>query len=86
MGGDILVGAGSWPLDLVREVKRMSNLERNSNGLCDVRTACRSIDAPTIGVWVGYAAASLAFSCIVCQEAVEKTPRSEIDTPLGMAA
>jgi RNA polymerase-binding transcription factor DksA len=73
----------------------MSNLEHNSNGLCNVRTARRRIDAPTIGAWVGYeekinpkrlAAIPWASSCIVCQEAVEKTPRSEIDITLVMAA
>jgi RNA polymerase-binding transcription factor DksA len=73
----------------------MSNLERNSNGLCDVRNALRRIDAPTSGVWVGYeekinpkrlAVVPWASSCIVCQEAVEKMPRSEIDITLVMAA
>jgi DnaK suppressor protein len=76
----------------------ISNLERNSNRLREVRTALRRIDAGTFGICVGceeninpkrLAAVPWASSCIVCQQAADrgqKTPRSEIDTSLLMAA
>jgi DnaK suppressor protein len=76
----------------------MSNLERNSNRLREVRTALRRIDAGTFGICVGceekinpkrLAAVPWASSCVVCQEAADrgqKTPWSEIDTSLVMAA
>ena len=72
----------------------MSNLELNSNGLCDLRTTRRRADARAIGAWVGCEekinperlAVPWASFCIVCQEAVEKTPRSEIDITLVIAA
>ena len=76
----------------------MSNLERNSNRLREVRTALRRIDAGTFGICVDcegsinpvrLAAVPWASSCIVCQEAADrelKTPWSEIDASLVMAA
>jgi len=76
----------------------MSNLERNSNRLREVRTALRRIDADTFGICVDcegninparLAAVPWASSCIVCQEAADreqKTPWSEIDASLVMAA
>ena len=76
----------------------MSNLERNSNRLREVRTALRRIDAGTFGICVDcgeyinpkrLAAVPWASSCIACQEAADreqKTSRSEIDTSLVMAA
>jgi DnaK suppressor protein len=76
----------------------ISHLERNSNRLREVRTALRRIDAGTFGICIGceeninpkrLAAVPWASSCIVCQEAADreqKTPRSEIDTLLVMAA
>ena len=66
----------------------MSNLERNSNWLREVRTALRRIDAGTFGICVGcdeninpkrLAAVPWASSCIVCQEAADRgrtRPRS----------
>jgi DnaK suppressor protein len=75
----------------------MSNLERNSNRLREVRTALRRIDAGTFGICVGcdeninpkrLAAVPWASSCIVCQEAADrgqKTLRSGLDTSLVMA-
>src|ERR1700724_2231905 len=76
----------------------ISNLERNSNRLREVRTALRRINAGTFGICVDceeninpkrLAAVPWALSCIVCQEAADreqKTSRSEIDTSLVMAA
>ena len=76
----------------------MSNLERNSNRLREVRTALRRIDAGTFGICVDcegninparLAAVPWASSCIACQEAADreqKTPWSEIDASLVMAA
>ena len=76
----------------------MSNLERNSDRLEEVRTALRRIKEGTFGICVGceeniapkrLAAIPWASLCIVCQEAEDreqKTPWSEIDTSLGMAA
>src|ERR1700693_6484150 len=70
----------------------MSNLERNSNWLREVRTALRRIDAGTFGICVGcdeninpkrLAAVPWASSCIVCQEAADRgqnTPPRVIDT------
>jgi len=75
----------------------MSNLERNSNRLREVRTALRRIDAGTFGICVGceehinpkrLAAVPWASFCIVCQEAADcgqKTPRNELDSSLVMA-
>jgi DnaK suppressor protein len=76
----------------------MSNLERNSNRLREVRTALRRIDAGTFGICIDcegninparLAAVPWASSCIVCQEAADrgqKTRRSEVGTSLVMAA
>jgi len=75
----------------------MSSLERNSNGLREVRTALRRIDAGTFGICVGcdesinpkrLAAVPWASSCIVCQEAADlgQNTESMIDTALIMAA
>ncbi|MFZ0593884.1 MAG: TraR/DksA family transcriptional regulator [Bryobacteraceae bacterium] len=76
----------------------LSNLERNSNRLRELRAALRRIDAGTFGICVGceesinpkrLAAVPWASSCIVCQEAADreqKTPWDEIDTSLVMAA
>ena len=76
----------------------ISNLERNSSRLREVRTALRSFDAGTFGICVDcgeninpkrLAAVPWASSCIACQEAADreqKTSRSEIDTSLVMAA
>jgi DnaK suppressor protein len=76
----------------------MSNLERNSNRLREVRTALGRIDAGTFGICAGcdeninprrLAAVPWASFCIVCQEAADRwqsAPLSEIETSLGMAA
>ena len=76
----------------------ISNLERNSNRLHDVRTALRRIDAGTFGICVGcgeninakrLAAVPWASFCIVCQEAADheqKTSSSEVGTSLVMVA
>jgi len=76
----------------------MSNLERNSNRLREVQAALRRIDRGTFGICIDceeninpkrLAAVPWASSCIVCQEAADreqKTPRSEIDTSLVIAA
>jgi DnaK suppressor protein len=76
----------------------ISNLERNSNRLHDVRTALRRIDAGTFGICVGcgeninakrLAAVPWASFCIVCQEATDheqKTSPSEVGTSLLMVA
>ena len=74
----------------------MSNLERDSNGLREVRIALRSIDAGSFGICVSceenispkrLAAVPWASSCIVCQLAADgrKTPEGEIRTSLAMA-
>ena len=75
----------------------MSNLERNSNRLREVRTALRRIEAGTFGICVDceeninpkrLAAVPWASSCIVCQEAADrgqKTLRRGLDTSLVMA-
>ena len=76
----------------------ISNLERNFSRLREVRTALRSFDAGTFGICVDcgeninpkrLAAVPWASSCIACQEAADrgqKTSRSEIGTPVVMAA
>jgi RNA polymerase-binding transcription factor len=76
----------------------MSNLERNSDRLRDVRDALRRIHAGTFGICAGcdehinprrLAAVPWASFCIVCQEAADRgqnAPRSEIGTSLLMAA
>jgi DnaK suppressor protein len=76
----------------------MSNLERNSNWLREVRAALRRIDAGTFGICVccdeninpkRLTAVPWASSCIVCQEAADRgqnTPQSVIDIALLMAA
>ena len=76
----------------------ISNLERNFSRLREVRTALRSFDAGTFGICVDcgeninpkrLAAVPWASSCIDCQEAADrgqKTSRSEIGTPVVMAA
>ena len=76
----------------------MSNLERNSNRLRELRTALLRINAGTFGICVGceehinpkrLAAVPWASSCIVCQEAADRerrTPRGELSTLLAMSA
>jgi len=76
----------------------MSNLERNSNRLREVRAALDRLDASTFGICVDcgdninpkrLAAIPWASSCIVCQEVADReqtTPRDEIETSLVMAA
>jgi DnaK suppressor protein len=76
----------------------MSNLERNSNRLREVRAALCRIDAGTFGVCVGceedinqkrLAAVPWASFCIVCQESADreqKTHRYEIGPQLATAA
>jgi DnaK suppressor protein len=76
----------------------MRSLERNSNGLREVRAALQRIDAGTFGICTGcdesinpkrLAAVPWASSCIVCQEVADRgqnTSQSEIDTALLMAA
>ena len=76
----------------------ISNLERNSSRLREVRTALRSFDAGTFGICVDceekinlkrLAAVPWASSCITCQETADrwqKTPWGEINTSLVMAA
>src|ERR1700730_8516308 len=88
-------------LDRIQEASdrewAMSNLERNSNRLREVRTALRRIEAGTFGICVDceeninpkrLAAVPWASSCIVCQEAADrgqKTLRRGLDTSLVMA-
>ncbi len=76
----------------------LSNLERNSHRLREVRAALRRVDADTFGICIGceesinpkrLAAVPWASYCIVCQEAADRgheMPLSEIDTSLAMAA
>ena len=76
----------------------IGNLERDSARLVEVRDALHRINTGTFGFCVGceeninpkrLAAVPWALSCIVCQEAADrgqKTPQSEIDTSLVMAA
>ena len=76
----------------------MSNLERNSDRLREVRSALRRIDTGTFGICDGcdenispkrLAAIPWAPFCIACQEAADreqKLPASEVDPSLVMAA
>jgi DnaK suppressor protein len=76
----------------------LSNLERNSDRLREVRTALRRVEEGTFGICIGceeninpkrLAAVPWASFCIVCQEAADQgqnTPLSEMDTSLAMAA
>jgi DnaK suppressor protein len=75
----------------------IDNLERDSTQLAEVRSALRRVNIGTFGFCLGceekinpkrLAAVPWASFCIVCQEAVErtKTPWSDIDTSLVMAA
>ncbi|MGD0438376.1 MAG: TraR/DksA family transcriptional regulator [Bryobacteraceae bacterium] len=73
----------------------MNNLEREYNRMLEVRMALRRIGDGTFGICVGceedispkrLAAIPWASSCIVCQEAPEKTPWSEIRTAAVLAA
>jgi len=76
----------------------ISNLERNSNRLHDVRIALRRIDAGTFGTCVGcgeninpkrLAEVPWASFCIVCQEVADleqKTSPSEVGTSLVTVA
>jgi len=71
----------------------MSNLERSSRRLGEVRAALRRIDAGTFGVCVGcegdinlkrLAAVPWTAYCIACQEAADRgqdTLQTEIETP-----
>jgi len=72
----------------------MSNFERNT-GVCLMQAAPRRIVAPTIGVWASHEEkinpkrlylVPWASSYIVCQEAMEKASRSEMDITVVMAA
>lgn len=72
----------------------MSNLERNSSRLDEVRKALRRLDAGTFGVCAGceediapkrLVAVPWTSLCIVCQEAADraqKAPQSETDDSL----
>jgi DnaK suppressor protein len=76
----------------------MGNLERNSSRLREVRSALRRIHAGTFGICAGceepinlkrLTAVPWTSFCIACQEVADreqKTPRDEMDTPLGLAA
>jgi DnaK suppressor protein len=76
----------------------LSNLERNSDRLREVRTALRRVEEGTFGICIGceeninpkrLAAVPWASFCIVCQEAADQgqnTPLGEMDTSLAMAA
>jgi RNA polymerase-binding transcription factor len=76
----------------------VSNMERNSNWLREVRSALRRVDAGTFGICAGcdenislkrLAAVPWASSCIVCQEAADRgpsTPQTAIDIGLLIAA
>jgi DnaK suppressor protein len=76
----------------------LSNLERNSDRLREVRAALRRVDADTFGICIGceesinpkrLAAVPWAAFCIVCQDAADRgqqIPLSEMDTSLAMAA
>ena len=75
----------------------IGDLERDSARLVEVRSALRRVSAGTFGLCVGceekinskrLAAVPWASFCIICQQALdrEKTPWSEIDTSLVMAA
>jgi DnaK suppressor protein len=71
--------------------------ERDSARLVEVRSALRRVSSGTFGLCVGceekinskrLAAVPWASFCIICQQALdrEKTPWSEVDTSLVMAA
>jgi DnaK suppressor protein len=76
----------------------MGNLERNSTRLREVHNAFRRIDAGTFGICGvceediaprRLAAVPWASLCITCQDAADrakKTPQTEIDSPLELAA
>jgi DnaK suppressor protein len=76
----------------------LSNLERNSDRLREVRTALCRVEEGTFGICLGceeninpkrLAAVPWASLCIVCQEAADRgqnTPLGEMDTSLAMAA
>jgi DnaK suppressor protein len=76
----------------------MSNLERNSTRLREVRAALGRIDAGTFGVCAGceedispkrLAAVPWATSCITCQEAADReqnTPWNEGENSMDVAA
>jgi DnaK suppressor protein len=76
----------------------LSNLERNSDRLREVRTALRRVEEGTFGICIGceeninpkrLAAVPWASFCIVCQEAADRgqsTPPGEMDISLAMAA
>jgi len=73
----------------------ISNLERNYDRLCEVQIALRRIATGTFGICVDcdeninpkrLAALPWASSCIACQEAPGKTPRTEIHRSLFVAA
>ena len=76
----------------------IDNPERNAKRMREVRAALRRIDEGAFGICADcgetinpkrLAAVPWASSCIVCQEAVDrwrKTPLSEIDTSLVIAA
>jgi DnaK suppressor protein len=97
----LAIEASTDDLDRIQQTSdrdyAVSNLERNSNRLREVRAALRRIDAGTFGICVGckeninpkrLAAVPWASSCIVCQEAADcdqRTPWNESDTSLVMA-
>jgi DnaK suppressor protein len=76
----------------------VSNLERNTSRLRELRSALLRLDSGTFGICVNceepisakrLAAIPWASSCIVCQEAADreqKTPADEIDPSFVMAA
>lgn len=76
----------------------MSNLERSSTRLREVRAALRRVDAGSFGICVGceeninprrLAAVPWASSCIVCQEAADReqeAPGDEMETSFVRAA
>jgi DnaK suppressor protein len=76
----------------------LSDRERNSDRLREVRTALGRVDAGTFGICIGcgeainpkrLAAVPWASLCIFCQQAADRgqqMPLSEIDVPLAMAA
>jgi DnaK suppressor protein len=73
----------------------MNSLERNYEGLREVRMALHRIAAGTFGICIEceenispkrLAAVPWASCCIACQEAPEKAPRGETHTPLAVEA
>jgi DnaK suppressor protein len=76
----------------------MGALERNSDGLREVRIALRSLDTGTFGICAGceepihpkrLAVVPWASRCVVCQEAADRgqaPPRGEFETSLTLAA